>query len=161
MMHWLKQPWVQALIAIAVLLLIVVGAYYYGKSAGRAATSKEFEMRQAELLRKSQEALLLADKHSKRADELEVYALKLKDTIELDRKSAEKKELQLTNTYDSSMSELQRRYEDEKSSILNSNVSDCDRCRDVCRRAEELAKYGAEFASLACTPESCGDACTN
>lgn len=155
----IKQPWFQALVALALLVLVLVGAYYYGKSAGRGDKATEFDKRQAELLKKSQDSLALADAAARRAEESEFYAAKLKEIIASDRKNAAETEARVTAVYQNSIKEINEKYETDKTSILG-DMPACDRCRDLCRRANELAAYGPEFASYKCNPATeCAAAC--
>lgn len=155
----IKQPWFQILVGLFVVLGLVLGIYYYGKSKGRGEASTAFQQRQADLLKKSQDAVTAADVSAKKALESEIYAEQLKKVIAGDRKTATDKEAQVTEVYQKSIEEINAKYEKDKNSIAS--MSDCDRCRDLCERTNQLAKYGPEFASYHCDPATeCSATCS-
>lgn len=156
--YLIKQPWFQILVGIVLVLALLAGVYYYGKAAGRAVAASEFNTRQADLLKKSQDALALADAAARKAEESEAYAAQLKSIIAGDRKTAAQNEARSTAVYDQSLKEINDTYAQNKNAIAS--MSDCDRCRDLCERTNKLASYGPEFSSYHCDPSAdCQFAC--
>jgi hypothetical protein len=155
-----KQPWFWILIGIVLLIGLIFGVYFYGKSQGRGQRATEFDKTQAELLKKAQEAMVRADEWKDKAENNEAYAESLKQQIGKDRETAVRNERGITEAYLREQQEINQKYEDAKK-VINSELNDCDRCTDLCRRSNELyARYGEDFASAKCDPaQQCQLAC--
>ena len=160
MLILLSQRWFQVVLAIVLIIGVLVGVYFWGKSNGRTAAATEFDKRQAELLKKSQEADARADMWKAKAESSEFYASKLSEDLLKDRKTAALNQKIYEQAYNEEQQEITKKYEADKN-YINSDLPACVRCNDLCRRAEELAKYGPEFANAKCNPSSCADACAS
>ena len=154
-----KQRWFQILVGIVLILGLLSGIYFWGKSAGRSSAETKFDQRQADLLKKSQEAEIRANMWKAKADSSEFYASKLKDELALNRKNAALNQKIYEEAYLEEKKEIDKKYEDDKSFIA-SDLTVCQRCRDLCERSNQLTAYGPEFASAQCDAASqCADAC--
>src|SRR5690606_24483146 len=116
----IKQPWFQILAGVIVVIAILVGIYYAGKRAGRAAQATEFDQAQAELLKKSQEAMVAANEWKDRAENAEMYADKLKVEIGRDRATALANEERISKIYDDQTKEITQNYDAAKK-VINSD----------------------------------------
>lgn len=155
----IKQPWFQILIGIVVVIALILGIFYYGKSKGRAETSTAFQTQQATLLKKAQDALATADKYKALAESDEAYADKLKTVADQQSAAAATHEAQITQVYTQEQQELKTKYAND-TTLIHSDMSNCDRCRDLCQRSNALTAYGPEFASAKCdTNTDCADSC--
>jgi pyruvate/2-oxoglutarate dehydrogenase complex dihydrolipoamide acyltransferase (E2) component len=155
-----KQPWFWVLAGIGAVILLVVVVYFYGKASGRGERATEFDNRQAELLKKSQEADARADKAEAMAEANEVLAEKLKGELLSDRRNAEANAKRIEEEHSRVMAGINKNYEDA-TNYINSDLTNCERCRDLCARANALAeRYGPEFAMARCDGSvKCAEAC--
>lgn len=158
--YYIKQPWVQVLIAIVVLVALGFGIYFWGKSAGRRASQTEFDERQTELLKKSQEADARAEKFRAEAEAAELYAGQLKEELVGDRKVAAATEQRIEAEHLERQREINDKYEKDKTFIA-SDLTNCVRCNDLCERANRIAALGPEFERYRCNADSCTAACAD
>lgn len=158
----LKQPWFWILAGVVAIVIGGVVLYYVGKSAGRAEHRTEFDKKQEELVKKAQESELRAQRAQVLAEESEKAAADLKEGIRKDRGHAAEVEQRVEADHASKVQEINQWYEEDKK-FINSDLSTCDRCRDLCGRSNWLADtYGKDFASARCDVNvSCADACSD
>lgn len=157
----IKQPWFQILVGVVLVIILGISIYYWGKSNGRSAAATEFDNRQSELLKKSQDAVARADQAAARALNAETYAEKLKEQIGKDRQTALRNEERISEVYRQEEEAISQKYDQKKNEILSDDVSACDRCHDLCRSTNALAAYGPEFANYKCDAATdCALACT-
>lgn len=154
-----SERWFQILIGFLLVVGLLFGIYFWGKSNGRSSAQSKFDKRQEELLKKSQEADSRADMWKAKADSSEFYASKLSEEIALNRKNASLNQKIYEEAYLEEKKEIDKKYEDAKSFIA-SDLTVCERCRDLCQRSNQLTAYGPEFADAKCDAASqCADAC--
>lgn len=156
----IKQPWFQVLAGGIILISIILGFYYYAKSQGRKEEKEARAKVVTESLKTAQDALVKAETAKKEAEALEELNGKLKE-ISLDSKvKHEQREAQLSAVNQQEREEIQNEYQKNKDTI-NRDMSDCDRCRDICSRSNALAAaYGPDFAEFACDANTqCSLAC--
>lgn len=148
------------IIGIVIGILVIVGIWEFASFYARKAEATKFDKKQTELLKKSQESDALADKYKAQSDSNEFYAKKLEDEIKLDRKNASLNQKIYEEAYKNEKQEIDNKYETDKSFIA-SDLTVCQRCRDLCERSSKLTNYGPEFASAACNADTeCADACS-
>lgn len=155
-----KQPWFQAAAALVVILLGGITIYLVGVSRGKAQAGVDFNKRQAELLLKAQVAVAEADKQKKAADAAVTYAAQLQILAQQSTDKARATEARITKVYEEEQKQIRGAYEKDIDSI-NSDMSDCARCRDLCQRSNALTAYGPEFRAAACNADTaCRDVCS-
>ena len=156
----IKQPWFQALLGILIFTSLIIGVYFYGKSHGRSQAGTEFDKRQETLLKQSQAAIQKADQYKAIADSNELYAEQLRKVAAAASDKARENETRITGIYNIEQKEIKDKYEVDKNYIA-SDLSLCDRCRDLCERSNKLTTYGPEFASAKCDASvDCASACS-
>lgn len=144
-----KQPWFQIAAALVVILLGAVTIYLVGVSRGKAQAGVDFNKRQAGLMLKAQVAVAEADKQKKVADAAVSYAGQLQVLAQQSTDKAQATEARITKIYEEEQKQIRGAYEKDIDSI-NSGMSDCARCRDLCQRSNALTGYGPEFRAAAC-----------
>lgn len=147
----IKQPWFQGLMSLIILIAVIVSVYYLGKASGRGARETEFDRTQQALIKTAEDAVLKADTWKNKAEAAELYAERLRLEIGKDRATALKNEEKISQVYRQQNEEITKNYESAKN-YATSDLSECDRCRDLCTRSNRLSTYGPEFAGTSCDP---------
>lgn len=131
-MNW-KTPWV---IGIAIgLAILLVG---YGSDRNRARLDrKAYEQREKARDKKLQEALARAEAFNKSADAKEQKADQMGAVNERKAKDAEAEKAQIEAEEKRRQDEINAQFERDKA-YINSNLSDCERVRDICARVARL-----------------------
>lgn len=158
-MTLIKQPWFQILAGAVFVIALGAGIYFYGKSAGRAESRTEFDVKQESLMKKSQEAEIRADKWKATGEAALEYVNRINAELADDRKVAAATEKRIEEDYLDRQQEIEKTYENNKSAVAGP-MSACDRCRDLCIRANRTASLSPELAGLRCDGSvQCRDAC--
>lgn len=155
-----KQSWYLVGGAVILAALLGISIYLIGVSRGKAQAGVDFNKRQADLLLKSQLAVAEADKQKQIADAATAYATQLQTLAQQSTDKARATEARITKIYEEEQKQIRGAYEKDIDSI-NSGMSDCARCRDLCQRSNALTAYGPEFKSAACNADTaCAAICS-
>jgi hypothetical protein len=136
----------------AVMLSLSLGLGSCGVQLGESRANARAKAERAENLKKAQAALAAMDAANRRAEAKEAQAALLEQQIAAKSKDAAAAQAKLEQESKTNEAQNQQAFENDKA-YINSDLSACDRCRDVCAR---LARSGSGYA---CGPDDCAEAC--
>lgn len=150
--HSLRIP----VLAVGVVLLICA-LLYGGQRLGSYITQKQFEKARAARLKESQEHLLLAEKATKAAEEKEAKAEAL-EKINAQKLGQNQANVKALDEKDRQASERIANDAKRDQEFINSNLSDCERCSDICSRRKRLSDAAGK-PEWVCPSDACADVC--
>jgi K+-sensing histidine kinase KdpD len=132
---------------VGCLLVAASGAIAYRISYAR------YNRKEAARMKQVQDALALAEAANRRAEAKEAQAELLKEQNEAKAKTTTADKARLE-----SEAQIRNAYQHDQDAI-NSDMSSCDRCRDICSRLDALAVSNPALAKYKCAANSCDDEC--
>lgn len=154
-----KQPWFRVIVTFVFILTLILILYQVGKYKGKQEEKLRRDVMIVEQNKEIQSLQNLAAKHRAESDVFKKEADDLKIIIEQDKKNAAARAKEIEQQNFEKKEQIQLQYEKNKKSI--DNMSDCDRCVDICNRANALADtYGGFFEEYRCDAKSnCSEIC--
>lgn len=129
-----------------------VGIGSCGTHYGESRAKRKFEAERAENLKKAQTALAAMDEANRRAEAKEAQAALLEQQIAAKSNTAAAAQAKLEQEAKTNEAQNQQAFENDKA-FINSDLSACDRCNDVCAR---LARSNSGYV---CGPADCAEVC--
>jgi K+-sensing histidine kinase KdpD len=137
---------------VGCLLVAASGAIAYRISYAR------YNRKEAARMKQVQDALALAEAANRRAEAKEAQAELLKEQNEAKAKTTTADKARLESEAQAHDEQIRNAYQHDQDAI-NSDMSSCDCCRDICSRLDALAVSNPALAKYKCAANSCDDEC--
>lgn len=141
-----------AAFVVGCILVAVSGMVAYRVSYSR------YNKREAARMKQVQEALAAADAANRRAEAKEAQAELLKQQMDAKAKVTTADRVKLEQESERNEEKIKSAYEHDQA-FINSDLSDCERCRDVCSRLDAVAVSNPALAKYACAADACAEQC--
>lgn len=137
---------------VGVILVGAVGMIGYRISYSR------YTKREAARMKQVQEVLAAADAATRRAEAKEAQAELLKQQMDAKATVTTADRVKLEQESERNEEKIKTSYEHDQT-FINSDMSDCERCRDVCSRLDAVAVSNPALAKYRCAADSCAEQC--
>jgi uncharacterized protein HemX len=146
--------------ALVVVALIIILAVVSGVAAsiGYRVRYAAYQKREAVRMKQVQDALAAADAKTKLAEAKEAKAALLEQQIAAKVKITEADQTKLEEESKRRDEQIQNALQHDNDAI-NSDMSNCERCRDICTRTATVAKSNPNLAQYQCGANDCADYC--
>lgn len=146
-------------LAVAVAALALLAALFTGGGViGDRIAQARYNRREAARMKQVQAALAAADAAEKRAEAKEAQAELLRQQNEAKASKNTAADAELQKETASRDEQISATYESDLRRI-NSDLSTCERCRDVCTRLDAAARANPAFGQYRCDADACSEDC--
>lgn len=142
-------------VALTVILAVVSGV---ASSIGYRISYARYNKREAARMKLVQDSLAAAEAKTRSAEAKEAKAELLEQQIAAKAKLTTEDKTKLETESRKRDEQIQNAFQHDTDAI-NSDMSDCQRCRDICSRVESLIVSNPNLAKYSCQPDACSEEC--
>jgi uncharacterized protein HemX len=143
---------VAAFVIIAAILVAASGMVVYRVQHAR------YTAREAKRMKQVQDALALAEKKTREAEAKEAKAEQIEQDVNAKAKLTTGQQQQLEQETKKRDEDIQNAFQHDQD-VINSDMSGCERCRDICARTASLAASNPNLAAYVCSADACDEQC--
>lgn len=148
---------------IIVVVLILVGVLILATFVGVGSVSVwkwNYNRKEAANQKLIQEALANAEAKDKSADAKEAKVEQIGQINEKRAGDTAARVNQINQETEKNVQAIEDAYKRD-SAYINSDISSCDRCRDICSRVERLSLSNPDLGKYRCGPDTCASECAD
>jgi ribosomal protein L14E/L6E/L27E len=143
-----------AVAALALLAALVTG----GGVIGDRLRAAKYNRSEAARMKQVQASLAAAEAAEKRAEAKEAQAELLKQQNEAKATKTTAADASIERETKDREQQISKTYEEDLRRI-NSDLTVCDRCRDVCSKLDDAARANPDFGQYRCDADACSEDC--
>lgn len=156
---WFKSRSLVGKIGVAFGLVVIVTLLSFAAGAiGHRIAYNRYTKKEAARMKQVQDALAAAEKSTRSAEAKEAKAEVLAEQNAAKAKTTSADKQALETEIAKREADIQNAYQHDQD-YINSNLTECDRCRDICSRVAALARTNPNLAQYQCQPDACDEQC--